>query len=404
MALLGELARFSEAGAGVTRLYLTPEHRAALDHLGQRMRGAGLSTRIDAAATLIARLEGDVPGGPALLLGSHIDSVREGGGYDGVLGVVLPLICMEALGRSGIRLPYAVEIVVFGDEEGVRFPVTLTGSRALAGTVDPAVLEARDDTGISLADALAAFGGLPGELPAAASRPSALLGFMEIHIEQGPVLEAEGLPVGVVTAIASAARFTVTLSGEAGHAGTVPMRRRRDALAGAAEMILLVERCGRDLAEAVATVGRLELKPDAVNVVPGWTRFTLDLRAPGEERLEALVASVCSGIEAIASRRDLAWSIAPTHRARGCVMAPALTRRLSRAVAETGLPVQHLPSGAGHDAMALAELTPTAMLFVRCAGGVSHNPAESCSAEDVGVAAEILLRFLLDPEPLPAPG
>jgi allantoate deiminase len=277
----------------------------------------------------------------------------------------------------------------------VRFPVTLTGSRALAGTLGADVAHAQDAAGVRLGDALAAFGGDPAGLAGCARDPAELLGYVEAHIEQGPVLEAAELPVGVVTAIAGAIRLEVVVEGEAGHAGTVPMGRRRDALAGAAEMILAVERLIARTPEAVGTVGRIEVQPGAPNVIPGEARLTVDLRAPGAAGPEPLRAMIETALEGIAAARGLAITITMRHRAAGCKMDGDLSDRLAAAIAAAGLPVTWLPSGAGHDAMAMAAVTPVAMLFVRCRRGLSHHPDEHVAEADLGVAAEILARFLL---------
>jgi allantoate deiminase len=395
-ALLRELAGFSEPGPGVTRLSLTAEHRAAIDYLDARMRNLGMVTRLDSAASLIGRLEGADPTAPALLIGSHLDSVREGGMFDGALGVALPLVCLEALHAQGERLPFPVEIVAFGDEEGSRFPATLGGSRAMAGSPQRGMLELEDSRGVRLDQALRDFGCTPEALGSCARRPEEVSGFLEVHIEQGPVLEAEGRPVGIVSSIASAARFALKVEGQAGHAGTVPMGIRRDALAGAAAMIVEVERCGRAIQDAVATVGRIEALPGAVNVISGEVRLTLDLRAPEEAALRKLIGEVEERIARTARERHLNHRSELTHRAEGRTMSARLGRRLARAIEAAGLEPRHLPSGAGHDAMAMADLCETAMLFVRCRAGLSHHPDESCSSADLGIAAEIVLRFLLD--------
>lgn len=355
--LLDELARFGEPGRGVTRLYLSPEHAAALDWVEGVMNRAGLAVRRDATATLFGRREGDGRESRTLLLGSHIDSVREGGAFDGALGVVVPIVCTTALADAGRTLPFPVEVVAFGDEEGVRFPSTLGGSRALAGRFPMERLAEQDGDGTSLADAVQRFGRDPAAIPAAARDPAGLLGYVELHIEQGPVLEAEGLPMGVVSAIAAAERHHIRVVGEAGHAGTVPMGRRRDALAGAAEMIAAVERHALAHAPAVGTVGRLEALPGAVNVVPGEVAFTLDLRAPGEPLRDALAGAMLAELETIAVRRGLGLDMRLTHHEAGATMDPALRARLGDAVRACGHRHLELPSGAGHDAMVMAGIT-----------------------------------------------
>lgn len=394
MARLDEFARFSEEPGRLTRTFLSPAHRQAADRLLAWMREAGMTARIDAAGNVVGRYEGDRPGGPALLLGSHIDTVRDAGKYDGNLGVLAAVAVVDALNRRGERLPLAIEVLGFGDEEGVRFPVTLTGSHAVAGTVDPAVADAVDDAGVRLGDALSDFGGDPDGLRGEARRPEDVLGYVELHIEQGPVLEAEGLPLGVVTAINGAARFNVSVRGMAGHAGTVPMDLRRDALAAAASMVLAIERCAQARREVVATVGRLEVQPGAVNVIPGAVRFTIDIRAPDDADRRAAIEEITTSLQAIARGRGVELMLDRTHDAGAMLCDPALIGRLEEAIRRHGLPARRLPSGAGHDAMAIASLTPVGMLFLRCRGGISHNPAESITVEDADLAVRVLLDLL----------
>ncbi len=394
MDRLEALARFSDDADGLERLYLSSSHKRAADALAGWMREAGLDVRLDAVGTLVGRYEGAAPGVPALLVGSHIDTVRQAGKYDGALGVLAALTAVEALAQSGERLPFAIEVVAFGDEEGVRFPSTLRGSRALAGTLDAATLDERDASGTSVRDALIAFGADPDRLAEAAYPRDAALGFVELHIEQGPVLERMSQPVGVVTAINGARRLSVVVQGTAGHAGTSPMNMRRDSLAAAAEMILSVERIAAEVRDVVATVGVVDVRPGAVNVIPGETRFTIDARAPDDAARDAVVERITTAIEGIAARRGLAVHISQTHAAPATVCDPTLIAALDAAARAVGHQPVHLPSGAGHDAMAMAALCPVAMLFVRCAGGVSHHPAESISLKDADAAMRVLLHFL----------
>ncbi|KMO12759.1 allantoate amidohydrolase [Methylobacterium platani] len=394
MARLDELARHSADPDGLTRLYLTPAHDAAARQVAAWMEEAGMSVRRDAAATVIGRYEAAIPGAPTLLLGSHIDTVRDAGRYDGNLGVVVAIAAVEALHRTAERLPFAIEVLAFGDEEGVRFPVTLTGSRALAGLVGPGFLDARDADGVSLGQALTGFGCDPAGLPALARDPAATLGYLEVHIEQGPVLEDAGLPVGIVTAIAGASRLVVTVEGRAGHAGTVPMRLRRDALAAAAEMVLAVEAEANAAPDLVATVGQIEVPRGAVNVIPARTRFSLDLRSPSDAVRHAALARLRETWEAIAARRGVSVSAQGSYDELAAACAPGLTDALADGIARLGLGPLRLPSGAGHDGLALAGLCPIAMLFVRCAGGLSHSPAESVTEADVDVATRLLVDVL----------
>ncbi|OYD82237.1 allantoate amidohydrolase [Azospirillum brasilense] len=395
MARLDAFAGFTEEPGLLTRLFLTPQHRAAADWLMELMGKAGMNARLDPAGTVVGRYEGAVPGAPALLIGSHIDTVRNAGKYDGNLGVLAAVAAVAELDRRGERLPFAIEVLGFGDEEGVRFPVTLTGSRAVAGRFDPAALETRDRDGVRMADALRAFGGDPEAIAAAARKPGEALAFLEVHIEQGPVLEAEGLPVGIVTAINGATRFAVRLRGMAGHAGTVPMALRRDALAAAAEMTLAAERvAAASDAGLVATVGRIEAKPGAVNVIPGEVAFTLDVRAPEDAVRRDACATILGDFEAIATRRGVELAVETTHDAAAAPCSPGIRQQIEAAVTRAGVRPLSLPSGAGHDAMAFAGVLPMGMLFVRCAGGISHNPAESITAEDADLSVRILLDII----------
>jgi allantoate deiminase len=393
MARLDELATFSDDPARLTRHYLSPAHCHAMRQVADWMRAAGMGARIDAVGNVIGRYEGRRAGAPAVLVGSHIDTVTDAGKYDGTLGVLAGIAAVEALHRAGERLPVAIEVIAFGDEEGVRFPTTLTGSRALAGTLDPRALEACDAAGVSVRGALAA-AGCVGAVAGCARRAEDTVGYVELHIEQGPVLEAEGLPLGVVSAINGATRWRVAVRGEAGHAGTVPMALRRDALAAAAEMVLAVEREGRATEDLVATVGQIEARPGAVNVVPGEARFTLDFRAPSDAVRTAAAAVLEATFAGIAERRGVEVTIDRYHEAAAVGCDPALSEQLAAAVGRAGIAPRRLPSGAGHDAMALAALCPIAMLFVRCKGGISHHPAEAISAEDADLAVRVLLDLL----------
>jgi allantoate deiminase len=388
------LARHSELPGGLTRVFLSPEGRAAGEAVLGWMREAGMQARLDAIGNALGRYEGERPGLPCLMLGSHLDTVRDAGRYDGMLGVVTAIECVHALNAAGKRLPFALEVVGFGDEEGVRFGTTLLGSRAIAGTFDAAVLEVRDAQGVSLRQALEDFGLDPARIPSAKRKRGEVLAYAELHIEQGPVLEADGLAVGVVTAINGFTRLQAALRGEAGHAGTVPMRLRRDALAAAAECVLAVERIGRSHPELVATVGRIEAKPGAINVIPGEVRFTVDVRAPQDALRHDAVASIRRAIEKTAAERNVAATVDPLQEfgVSGC--AEWLMAQLERAAAAEGVRVRRLPSGAGHDGMAIKAIADIAMLFVRCKGGISHNPAESISVEDAAAGARVLHRFI----------
>lgn len=389
------LARITDEPGKLTRLYLNPAHKRSMDMVAGFMRDAGLTTRVDAAATVVGRLAGDGRDRRTLILGSHIDTVRDAGKYDGTLGVVAPIVALQRIRRAGIELPFDVEIVAFGDEEGVRYPTTLTGSRALAGKFDARFLDEKDAGGITREEALRAFGLNTRDIAREARDPARVIGYVEVHIEQGPVLEARNLPVGVVTGIAGATRGRVVVRGESGHAGTVPMTLRHDALATAAEMILAVEAVARRSAPVVATVGRLEVANGAVNTVPGHVEFTLDVRAPTDSVRQKALTDIRAALDEIATRRNVSADVAYTYDAPAVASDPTLVKELSGAVARQGYEVLQLASGAGHDAMSFGGRLPAAMLFVRCRGGVSHSPLEFATADDMDAAGRVLLDFIL---------
>jgi allantoate deiminase len=394
MARLEAFAAFTDEPRRLTRLFLSEAHRRAAQTFIGWCGEAGLEARIDAAGNVVARYEGKRAGAPALMLGSHIDTVRDAGRYDGNYGALAALAVVESLAGGGERLDHAIEIVAFGDEEGVRFRTTLTGSRALAGTYPQDALDQRDADGVLMRDALKAFGGNPER--AGSIRRAGIAAFVEAHIEQGPILEAEGLPVGIVTAINGATRLEVAVDGVAGHAGATPMRLRRDALTAAAEMALAVETRARSEADLVATVGRFDVWPDATNVIPGHVQFSIDVRAPDDARRGAALADLEARISAIAAARGVSVSVAKPHEANAYVCDLSIVAGLKKAVEAVGVPPRLLPSGAGHDTMAMGKLCPAGMLFVRCKGGVSHNPLESITVEDCAVGIKALTRFARD--------
>lgn len=391
LAIVDELARFSAAPDMLTRLYLSPAHREAAEHVLGLMRHSGMSAHIDALGSVQGRWEGLTPDAPALIIASHIDTVVDAGRYDGNLGVACGLATVEELQRRGRRLPFAVEVVAFGDEENVRFATELSTSRALVGRYDPDWLDSRDGDGVSLRDALVSFGGDPDGIAGLKRDPASILGYLEVHIEQGPVLERADLPVGIVDAITGIVRARVRVAGTAGHAGTVPMSMRRDALAGVAEMVLAVETAGLAYNGAVATVGRINAHPGAPNVIPGAVEFTLDLRCAIDTTRAALKADVMANLSAIAARRGLEIAFEVTADTTATPMDTGLRNILADAAAACGLGPFILTSGAGHDAMVMAAFCPSAMLFVRCKGGISHNSAESVTLEDVGAAMRVLI-------------
>lgn len=389
-AMLTEAAKQSEHGPGVTRLPFTPAHKSMLDYLVIWMERAGLAVHLDAAGTLVGRIEGEREG-PALLLGSHQDSVRQGGAYDGIMGVILPLVALRALREAGQRPRRPVEVLAFADEEGVRFPTALMGPRALAGRFDMAALDLRDDDGMTLGEAMRGFGLDPAGVPSLARQPQSIQGYVEVHIEQGPALQAADQPLGVVTAICGIERHHVVLTGRAAHAGTTPMALRQDALTGAAEAALAVEGLARDNSDLMATVGALTVEPGVVNAVPGRVNFTVELRAPDDHRREDAARTLQERLDAIAATRGLSVDSERTYQQTAQACDPALTERLQTAA---GPGVLRLASGATHDASAMADLCPIAMLFVRCRDGVSHHPDEAVRTDDLDAAVRVLMRLI----------
>lgn len=381
---------FSDSAEGLTRTYLSPAYHAAQEQIAVWMTEAGMTVRRDAAANLIGRYEGREAGARALVIGSHIDSVRNAGGYDGPLGVMLGIEAVAALAASDVRLPFAIEVYAFGDEEGSRFPAAMLTSRAVAGTLDPATLDVADRDGVRLGDLvdLAAY-------PSAKRKAGEIIGYLEAHIEQGPVLEAEGLALGTVTGIAAQLRFEIGLCGTAGHAGTTAMALRRDAVAGMAEMVLAAEEVATaGPADLVATVGVVEVPSGAANVIAGRSRFTLDVRAGDAAVRDRAAEDILRRFRAIAGRRDLGLSVRQVHDLPASPCDPALMDLLDAATADAGHRPFRLVSGAGHDAMIMAALCPTAMLFLRCRGGVSHNPAEHVEPADANAALAVMSGFI----------
>jgi allantoate deiminase len=391
---IGALGAVSETPENLTRIFLSPEHRAAADLLLSWMLEAGMRAHLDAIGNVCGRYEGDRPGLPCLMLGSHYDTVRDAGKWDGPLGIITAISCVADLNKRGRRLPFAIEVVGFADEEGVRFASTLLGSRAIAGTFDEAALSSKDKAGLTMRQALAQFGLDPDHIGAAARARRELHAYVELHIEQGPVLESENLPVGVVTAISGATRLSVVLTGMAGHAGTVPMGLRRDALAGAAECIVAIEEFCRTDQGLVGTVGYIDAMPGATNVIPGKVSFTIDIRTASDQHRKRAVADIVRNIEAIARRRTLVLQVHVTHENRTVPCAPWLKAQVAEAVAAEGYRSFELPSGAGHDGMAMIDVADVAMVFVRCRGGISHNPAEHVEEADVDAGARVLLRLI----------
>ena len=387
-----ELAAFSEEEGRLTRRFATPALRQAGETVRGWMEAAGLETRRDAVGNVIGRLGGEDR--RTLLIGSHLDTVRDAGRYDGTLGILVAVACLERLRDRERSLPYAVEVLAFADEEGVRYGTGYLGSSVIAGCFDDAALERRDGEGVALGDALRAFGGEPERLASARHDPSDLIGYYEVHIEQGPVLDAAGVPLGVVGEIAGQSRAHITFTGEPGHAGTVPMELRRDALCAAAEFVSSVEVLARDEDGVVATVGELEVRDGASNVIPGRVNLTLDVRHAADSARESVVARLRERAGAISDRRRCALHSEVVQEAPTVSCSGELTELVAEAVSASGHRVVRLSSGAGHDAVMLSRIAPVAMLFVRCAGGISHNPAESVTVEDVAAAIDATTRFL----------
>ena len=392
--MIDALGVISSDPARLVRLFLTPEHRRAADLVAGWMREAKLDVTEDALGTVRGHLAG--AGSKRLLIGSHIDTVIDAGRFDGTFGVVAGILAAQHIARSGKPLPFSIDVLAFGDEEGSRFSTTLSSSAAVAGIFDAARCAQIGVDDITLGDAVRAYGKNPDEIAAAAYLQREVAAYVEIHIEQGPVLEAGDQPLGVVTAIAGQTYFTVELTGEAGHAGTVPMRLRRDALAGASEMVLFAERVARDYhGEVVATVGRMTVTPNAANVIPANVTFTLDLRTTSDETRIEIADRFCAQAREVAERRHLGLAITQTRDTPTTPCDIRLQDGFAEATEALGFKAPRLPSGAGHDGQAMSKLCPIGMLFVRCRGGISHNPTEYASPQDMGIAVAALIEFIL---------
>jgi len=387
------LAAMSSMPGGICRVYLSPEHKQANALVLEWMTAAGMTARLDAAGNVRGHYPGSTADAKTLVIGSHLDSVPDAGAYDGILGVVLGIAVVEALHNAEQRLPFAIEVVGFGEEEGVRFGTTLMGSRAVAGTWDDEWWSLVDADGVSLSEAFNEFGLDPEAIESAALKRSELLAYVEAHIEQGPVLEEAGCPLGVVTAIAGAKRLLVEIAGQAGHAGTTPMALRKDALVAAAHGVMLAEQLAQQHA-LVATVGQISVSPGGVNVIPGMAAFSLDIRSGDDAVRDAALAEWRQNLSALCETRHLSLTVTETHSAPAVPCADWLQETMAQALKDLGEPTMHLPSGAGHDAMAMADICDVAMLFIRCTGGISHNPAEAVLAADVARAYSALARFV----------
>lgn len=397
-----DLARHSDPGYAekgqLTVTYLTDAHRAAAKQIADTMRECGFDeVEVDAVGNVVGRYRGAGAGARNLLTGSHYDTVRNGGKYDGRLGIFTPMACVRELARAGRRLPFGIEVVAFSEEEGQRYKATFLGSGALTGHFDPKWLDQKDADGIPMREAMRQ-AGLPATLEAIAALerdPKQYLGFVEVHIEQGPVLNELDLPLGIVTSINGGVRYQCEVNGMASHAGTTPMDRRRDAAVAVAELALYVEERAKRDGDSVGTIGMLQVPSGSINVVPGRCLFSLDLRAPNDPQRDALVADVLAKLAGICERRGLRHAVEETMRAAAAPSAPEWQLRWERAVAALGLPAYRMPSGAGHDAMKLHEIMPQAMLFVRGQNaGISHNPLESSTSDDIELGVRAFQKLL----------
>jgi allantoate deiminase len=381
------LASCTEETGAITRPFASDSMRRAQEHVRLWMEQAGMTVTRDNVGNMRGRYAGTGDG--VLLLGSHLDSVRDAGRYDGPLGVMVAIAAVQALQDAGRRLAFAVEVLAFADEEGLRFGSTYLGSRAIAGRLGDEDLRRTDADGVTMAEAIRAFGGEPERISDDRWDGPRPLGYVEVHIEQGPVLEDLGLAAGVVSAIAGQSRYEITFTGESGHAGTVPMERRRDALVAASEFVTGVDAQARTRSEIVATVGRLSVRPGAANVIPGKVTLSLDVRSPDDRKRELACADLLVLADQLAPR--IAVHVTPVSERAAVACSPRVTALLQDAIGQNAVA---LVSGAGHDGVYMSEITDVGMLFVRCKGGVSHNPAESVTVEDVGVAIDVLGRFL----------
>ncbi len=395
-----KLAQHSDPGYAekgqLTVTYLTDAHRACAQRISHWMRDCGFDeVEIDAVGNVVGRYKAATDDAKTLLTGSHYDTVRNGGKYDGRLGIFVPMACVRELHRQGRRLPFHIEVVGFAEEEGQRYKATFLGSGALIGDFRQEWLEQKDADGITLREAMQHAGLCIDDIPKLQRDPARYLGFIEVHIEQGPVLNELDIPLGIVTSINGSARYICEMIGMASHAGTTPMDRRRDAACGVAELALYIEkRAARD-GTSVATMGQLNVPSGSVNVVPGRCQFSLDLRAPTNEQRDAMVADILAEIEAIAQRRGLRYSTELAMKAAAAPSAPEWQQRWEAAVDALGVPLYRMPSGAGHDAMKLHEIMPQAMLFVRgLNAGISHNPLESSTADDMQLSVDAFSHVL----------
>jgi allantoate deiminase len=391
--MIKTLASISAEPNRLVRLFLSPEHREAADLILRWMQDAGLQVSEDALGTVRGHRAGS--GRKRLLIGSHIDTVVDAGMFDGPFGVIAGILATGHFAKAGRKLPFGIDVLAFGDEEGVRFPATLASSTACAGTFDAATLQLADGEGVTLAEAIARYGNNIADIAAAAYGRDVAASYVEVHIEQGPVLEYRNQPLGVVTSIAGQTYLNVEFLGEVGHAGTVPMMLRRDALAGSAELILLAERLARDTrGEVLATVGHMNIPAGASNVIAGAVALTIDIRSGSDAERLQFVERFKTEVRAIAERRHLGLLVTTTRDVATTPCDTTLQDGFAATIAATGGEPLRLASGAGHDGTAMAKLCPIGMLFVRCRGGTSHNPAEYSSPADMGLAVTALIKFI----------
>jgi allantoate deiminase len=395
MRRIETLARISEEPGNITRTFGSDAMRRANAVVARWMQEAGMKTRTDAIGNLIGHYAEKRTPAKLLLLGSHLDTVRNAGKFDGPLGVILAIACVEHLHRRKIRLPFAIEVVGFADEEGVRYQTAYLGSQVLAGCFDKKNLRRRDASGISMVDAIKHFGGDPAKLKSARLNPKNLIGYIEAHIEQGPVLEKKNLAIGIVSGVAGQTRVRISFVGRAGHAGTTPMAQRKDALCAAAEFIIAVEKLAKKTHGLVATVGEISALPGVGNVIPGEARLSLDLRHEKDSIRNVAHQKLKSAAVQIARRRQMRCDYEMAHETAAVNCSKHLSQLLAQSAKRRQEQILFLPSGAGHDAAVMAGITPSAMLFIRCKNGISHHPDESVKTRDVQTALEVLNDFLL---------
>lgn len=380
---------------GITRLSFSPEERAAKDLVTGFMKEAGLSVREDEAGNLIGRKEGTNPNAPVVLIGSHLDSVPSGGNFDGPLGVLSGVEALQTMNEQGVETEHPIEVIAFTDEEGTRFGYGMIGSRGIAGLLKEDELVSRDEAGISIAEAMANVGLDPAQISKAAREPGSVKAYVELHIEQGKVLESRDLSVGIVSGVAGPLWLKFILEGEAGHAGATPMNMRKDPLAAAAEVMLVIERQAARQEISVGTVGKLQVFPGGVNIIPGRVEFTLDLRDVDIQVRDQVEQAIMAEAEAICAKRGVKLQVELLQRINPAVCSEEIRSAIQAACAAEGLETITLPSGAGHDCMQLTELCPVGMIFARSKDGISHNPAEYTSKEDCGNGAQVLYRTVL---------